>query len=135
MRSSKYMLPWQLIIIRSRLRNLPFSWYMEEEPPYWNNIQIHIQEEREPLIESTTADMPSPKKVKSQWFIWDPCGIACVVFTYIFLAYGVLVLLAVVGPAFPDVYTLLATCAFSFLVFLSVVSHVKAMITNPVSGH
>lgn len=84
---------------------------------------------------STTETMPSPKKHKKVWFIWDPCGIACVVFTYIFLFFGVLVLLMVVGPAFPDVYTLLAALSFTSLVFLSIASHIKAMMTDPVSGH
>ncbi|XP_019850679.1 PREDICTED: palmitoyltransferase ZDHHC3-like isoform X2 [Amphimedon queenslandica] len=82
--------------------------------------------------EEESPAMTSPKRHKgSSWFIWDPCGIACAVATYIFLVYGVVVLLAVVAPAFPDVFTFLSTLAFTGLVTLSVVSHVKAMITNP----
>lgn len=83
--------------------------------------------------EDKTA-MTSPKRRKgSHWFIWDPCGIACAVATYIFLVYGVIVLLAVVAPAFPDVYTFLSFLAFTSFVALSIISHVKAMMTDPVS--
>ena len=68
------------------------------------------------------------------WFVWDPCGITCAVFTYGLLLYGVIVMFVVVVPAFPYYITWLNAFLLVFLVFLCIVSHVKAMMTNPVSS-
>ena len=75
--------------------------------------------------------MPFSKN-KSVWFVWDPCGIICAVMTYMLIFYGELVLLMVVAPPFPDMWTVLNGLVFTGLVGLSVVAHVKAMITDPV---
>ena len=75
--------------------------------------------------------MPFSKN-KSVWFVWDPCGIICAVMTYMLIFYGELVLLIVVAPPFPDIWTVLNGLVFTGLVGLSVVAHVKAMITDPV---
>ena len=69
-----------------------------------------------------------------RWFVWDPCGITCAVFTYGLLVYGVIVKFIVVIPAFPNYVTWINALVFVFLVFLAITSHVKAMITNPVSA-
>ena len=86
--------------------------------------------------EETQVLMSSPKRHnnKKTWFIWDPCGIACAVCTYIFLVYGELVLLLVVAPPFPNIWTLLSILIFTSLAVLSFISHIKAMLTDPVSG-
>ncbi len=85
--------------------------------------------------EETQSLMSSPKRYgnKKTWFIWDPCGIACAVATYIFLVYAELVLLLVVAPPFPNIWSLLSILVFTSLVVLSFVSHIKAMLTEPVS--
>ena len=67
------------------------------------------------------------------WFVWDPCGIVCAVMTYILILYGEVVVLTVLLPPFPTLFTGVCVFIFSSLAALSVVSHVKAMITDPVS--
>ena len=78
--------------------------------------------------------MGSPKiHGRKTWFIRDPCGIACAVATYIFLLYGEAVLLLVVAPPFPNIWTVLSILVFTTLVVLSFICHLKAMLTEPVS--
>ena len=69
----------------------------------------------------------------SKWFVQDPCGIACAVATYVFLIYGEIVALVIILPAFPTLGVAPIILLFTVLVILSIVSHVKAMLTNPVS--
>ena len=69
----------------------------------------------------------------SGWFVQDPCGIACVVATYVFLIYGEIEALLVLLPAFPTLGMAPIILLFTVLVILSIVSNVKAMLTNPVS--
>lgn len=85
--------------------------------------------------EESEVLMGPPKKhgSKDMWFVWDPCGIACAVCTYIFLVYGELVLLLVVAPPFPNIWTLMSVLIFTTLVVMSFISHLKAMLTEPVS--
>ncbi len=66
------------------------------------------------------------------WFVWDPCGIVCAVVTYILIAYGELVVLLVLAPPFPTVGTAISVLIFTTFATLAVISHVKAMITDPV---
>jgi len=70
-----------------------------------------------------------------RWFVWDPCGIVCAVITYILIMYGELVVLMVLAPPFPSLTTAICVIIFTTLAVLAVVSHVKAMITDPVSSH
>lgn len=67
------------------------------------------------------------------WFVWDPCGIVCAVMTYILIGYGELVVLFVLAPPFPTLGTVLCVLIFTAFATLAVISHVKAMITDPVS--
>lgn len=71
--------------------------------------------------------------LKKRWFVKDPCGIACVVFTYILVGYATLSFLTVILPPFISVWTLLNTGAFLSLMTLGVISHYRAMFTEPVS--
>ena len=87
-----------------------------------------------PLLKEEEMAFQRNHGCKNTWFIWDPCGIACAVATYIFLVYGELVLLLVIAPPFPDVWTLCACSIFTALVALAISSHVKAMTTDPVRG-
>ena len=121
-------------ILHTRFSKSPYTWVGRA------CMDLKFLEGRETYFvtggerEEDKTAMTSPKRRKgSHWFIWDPCGIACAVATYIFLVYGVIVLLAVVAPAFPDVYTFLSFLAFTSFVALSIISHVKAMMTDPVS--
>ena len=68
------------------------------------------------------------------WFVCDPCGIVCAVMTYLLIVYGELVVLVVLAPPFPTVGT--GICVFIFTTFavLAIISHVKSMITDPVSA-
>ena len=72
-------------------------------------------------------------KNKNIWFVWDPCGIVCAVMTYILVLYGEFVMLTVIAPPFPGLWTSLSVLVFSSLGGLAVVAHVKSMITDPVS--
>lgn len=67
------------------------------------------------------------------WFVWDPCGIVCAVITYMLVAYGELVVLMVLAPPFPTFGTAVCVLIFTAFASLAVISHVKAMITDPVS--
>lgn len=67
------------------------------------------------------------------WFVWDPCGIICAVMTYILILYGELVVLTVLAPPFPSIGTAVSVVIFTTFATLAVVSHVKAMVTDPVS--
>ena len=72
-------------------------------------------------------------KNRNVWFVWDPCGIVCAVMTYMLVLYGEFVMLTVIAPPFPGVWTGLSVLVFSSLGGLAVVAHVKSMITDPVS--
>ncbi len=67
------------------------------------------------------------------WFVWDPCGIVCAVMTYILILYGEFVVVAVLAPPFPTLGTAICVLIFTAFSTLSVVSHLKAMLTDPVS--
>ena len=87
------------------------------------------------MSEDQFGEMARPKDhdPKKRWFVKDPCGIACVVMTYILVAYATISFLTVILPPFVSVWTLLNTGAFLTLMILGVVSHYRAMFTEPVS--
>lgn len=74
---------------------------------------------------SKTAD-------SGKWFVCDPCGITCAVITYILVLYGEFVVLFILAPPFLTIGTLINVVVFTTLGFLAVVSHLKAMCTDPV---
>lgn len=67
------------------------------------------------------------------WFVWDPCGIVCAVITYMLILYGEFVVLAILAPPFPSLSTAISVLMFTALGGLAVISHLKAMLTDPVS--
>ena len=83
--------------------------------------------------EQTRNRLLEMSRNSSKWFVQDPCGIACAVATYVFLIYGEIVVLLVLLPAFPTLGMAPIILLFTVLMILSIVSHVKAMLTNPVS--
>lgn len=90
------------------------------------------RQESEGFVTKNTIRMPF-SKASHHWFVWDPCGIVCAVVTYILIVYGELVVLFVLAPPFPTIGTAINVFIFTTLAFLAVVSHVKAMCTDPVS--
>ncbi len=92
-----------------------------------------LEAEEAAAEEEHKAIMPFLKE-SDYWFIWDPCGIVCAVMTYMLIGYGEFVVLAILAPPFPTVYTLVSVCVFTAFATLAVISHVKAMVTEPVSG-
>lgn len=89
-----------------------------------------------PLSEDTKAEKGNrnmPVLLSGHWFVWDPCGIVCAVMTYILIGYGELVVLLVLAPPFPTFGTVLSVLIFTAFATLAVVSHVKSMVTDPVS--
>jgi hypothetical protein len=81
--------------------------------------------------EKNTCKMPILGS--GHWFVWDPCGIVCAVMTYILIGYGELVVLLVLAPPFPTLGTALCVLIFTAFASLAVISHVRAMMTDPVS--
>lgn len=73
------------------------------------------------------------RKESKYWFVCDPCGIVCTVMTYILIMYGELVVLIVLAPPFPTLGTFLCVFIFTAFAVLAVASHIKSMITDPVS--
>ncbi|XP_077982812.1 palmitoyltransferase ZDHHC3-like [Glandiceps talaboti] len=66
------------------------------------------------------------------WFIQDPCGIICAVFTYLLLLYGVFVInYVVLLPAYSPVYSSINMVIFNTLIFLGGASHAKCMMSDP----
>ncbi len=85
------------------------------------------------LEEGDNAVSMSFMKDSEYWFVWDPCGIVCAVMTYMLIMYGEFVVLVLLAPPFPTLPTLFSVCIFTAFATLAVISHVKAMITEPVS--
>lgn len=99
---------------------------------YSNSTDSDSDIEQHTSNNEPSSDMAYRKDSK-YWFICDPCGIVCAVMTYILIVYGELVVLIVLAPPFPTLGTFICTAIFTTLAVLSVVSHVKSMITDPVS--
>lgn len=80
------------------------------------------------------ADSMPFLKGSDYWFVWDPCGIVCAVLTYMLIMYGEFVVLVILAPPFPNLFTLVSVCIFTAFATLAVISHLKTMLTEPVSG-
>ncbi|XP_022094536.1 palmitoyltransferase ZDHHC3-like [Acanthaster planci] len=76
--------------------------------------------------------LPAKLGIQDKWFVPDPCGIVCAVFTYLLIGYGSFaVMTCLLYPRGLDFYTLSNGVVFSIFSFNSVVSHVRAMMTDP----
>jgi palmitoyltransferase len=95
------------------------------------DIEVENENLETPPLSGLKMSSPKRQSGKKKWFIWDPCGIACAVATYIFLLYGEIVVIIILLPSFPDKWSFTATIVLTVFVTLSVVSHVKAMTTDP----
>ena len=84
--------------------------------------------------EDNQGERKMPYLDSGHWFVWDPCGIVCAVVTYILIVYGELVVLLVLAPPFPTIGTAMCVLIFTAFATLAVISHVKAMFTDPVSN-
>lgn len=94
-----------------------------------NSGQVQVPAEE--TKEESRCKMPFLNS--GHWFVWDPCGIVCAVITYILIGYGELVVLLVLAPPFPTIGTAICVLIFTAFATLAVISHVRAMFTNPVS--
>lgn len=93
-------------------------------------VQIPVDEGE---VERGTKNTMTTVLGSGNWFVWDPCGIVCAVVTYMLIAYGEMVVLLVLFPPFPTFGSAVCVLVFTTLATLAVVSHLKAMFTDPVS--
>lgn len=94
-------------------------------------LALPLSSSEDTKAEKEDSKMPVLKS--GHWFVWDPCGIVCAVVTYILIGYGELVVLLVLAPPFPSIGTALCVIIFTAFATLAVISHIKAMMTDPVS--
>ena len=113
--------------IQQERRNLLDESYEDQKSDLENNLPATTKKTRGRFARMTFM------KNRSVWFVWDPCGIVCAVMTYLLVLYGQFVMLTVIAPPFPGTWTVLRVVVFWGLGGLSVVAHVKSMITDPVS--
>ena len=87
------------------------------------------------MSEDQLREMSRPKDHDPQkrWFVKDPCGIACVVLTYCLVGYATISFVTILLPPFMSTWTLLNTGVFLSIMVLGVISHYRAMFTEPVS--
>ena len=68
------------------------------------------------------------------WFVKDICGIICAVFTWLLVLYSEYVIVFVMLTQSPSyTHNVIHGAIFQCLTFLAVASHLKAMLTDPVS--
>ena len=74
---------------------------------------------------------------RCRWFVNDGVGIGCAVFTYILIAYGEFVVVFVM--LLPDLssfgWASFHAVLFTCLSLLALVSHIRSMVTDPVSNY
>lgn len=69
------------------------------------------------------------------WFVKDICGVICAVFTWMLVGYAEFVVLFVMLiPGTSTVYATVHGVLFTFLSTMAVSSHVRTMLTDPVSS-
>lgn len=66
-----------------------------------------------------------------EWFVSDVAGIVCSTMTYILVLYSQFVIVTVVLLPDPIISTVIQVSVFSILSFLALLSHLRAMTTNP----
>lgn len=68
------------------------------------------------------------------WFVRDICGIICALMTWLLVLYAQYVVVGVILlPALHTYYGAFHLVLFELLAFLAVFSHVRTMVTDPVS--
>ena len=68
------------------------------------------------------------------WFVKDICGIICAIFTWLLLLYAEYVIFFVMlFPAPDQIHSIINGVIFQFFTSLAIASHLKAMLTDPVS--
>lgn len=69
------------------------------------------------------------------WFVKDVCGVICALFTWGLLLYAEFVITFVMLLPSPDtLHSLVNGIMFHVLIFLAVASHLRTMLTDPVSN-
>lgn len=92
--------------------------------------------ERKPEYLQPDKCVPPPIYSPSgtMWFIRDGCGIACAVITWFLILYAdFVVIFIMLLPSRDYIYSVINGIIFNLLAFLAVASHVRAMLTDPVS--
>lgn len=70
----------------------------------------------------------------SLWFVKDACGVVCCVFTWFLLFYAEYVVFFVILIPNPNqIHSIINGSIFQFFFVMALVSHAKAMLTDPVS--
>lgn len=94
-----------------------------------------IERKPEYLQPDKCVPPPSHGSAGTMWFIRDGCGIACAVVTWLLIFYAdFVVLLVMLLPSRDYIYSVINGIVFNLLAFLAVASHVRAMLTDPVSS-
>jgi len=92
---------------------------------------LQASEERIPI----SKDIITSSSASAMWFIWDACGIACAVITWLLVLYAEFVVVFVMLlPSKNLTYSILNGLVFNGLAFLALASHFRAMCTDPVSA-
>ena len=70
---------------------------------------------------------------KDKWCVKDPCGIICAIMTWGLILFGeIVVTFVILWPSKDTLYSLVNGIIFNILAFLSVASHLAAMLNDPV---
>ncbi|VDM36245.1 unnamed protein product [Hydatigera taeniaeformis] len=99
----------------------------------WRRL-FHLRYPPPPQKMATNVENGFPLPFGVVWFVRDCAGCVCMVFTWLLIAYGEFVVACIILPQLPS-----AVIAWTFgLVYhifalLAVVSHLKAVFTDPVS--
>ncbi|XP_033110028.1 palmitoyltransferase ZDHHC3-like [Anneissia japonica] len=70
--------------------------------------------------------------IRDKWFVQDPCGIVCVVITYLLMLYGEFAVMKVILlPIGFGLYSTSHMLMFNFFTIMAFLSHIRAMMTDP----
>lgn len=93
-----------------------------------------IERKPEYLQPDKCVPPPSHSSSGTMWFIRDGCGIACAVITWLLVFYAdFVVILVMLLPSRDYIYSVINGIVFNTLAFLALASHLRAMLTDPVS--
>lgn len=71
---------------------------------------------------------------QSIWLVKDICGLICAIFTWFLIAYAeYVVIFVILLPSPNQIHSIINGTIFQFFAFLAISSHLKAMLSDPVS--
>ena len=72
--------------------------------------------------------------IDNLWIVKDCCGLTCAVFTWLLIGYAEFVVLFVILlPSENEIHSIINGTVFHFFTALAFLSHLRAMMTDPVS--